>query len=401
MTNPRTRVLLVTVIAVIVAGGAFICWRSVHRGQQTQNQPTPPPQADEQTQAMQENQKRHEAAQGCLDEALKRLHQSATGQPRQRESIDLEESWLEYLQRIQAEGNYPNWSGPPCDLYLRNHPGTVSQAVDLGLLNLEVRGNGLQEVTVTVSAAPSHPIVNQSFVIPVGTLFTSSSSGTQSMVAATTIRFQFYPATINTTDDSNSSSQNRSPIELGNGRPQLAVFHPGMRAGLRNVIIRSSIPQSVTQNVPSYCINRWREVPESDSHFSVSQLDQNNPLRKLVACLDESPVEHGTKQLAVWMISDHLLDLTPQELSDKFFAESDTHAVQTATEFADAIKKRRPDISEDKLEQIRNIPPEQFQQIRTELLKAQAADEVKSYREVTRPLLEGCGIDVSNSAFFR
>lgn len=220
------------------------------------------------------------------------------------------------------------------------------------------------------------------------------------MIAATSIRFQFYPATINTIEN-NSSFLNQPESDLRNSRPQLAVFHPGAGPTLRSVSTRLDVPQSVTQNVPSYCINRWREVPDTATHFSVAELDKGNPLRKLVACLDQSPAEHRAKQLAVWMISDHMLDLTPQELADKFFAESNTHALQTDDEFADALKKMQPDISEDKLAQIRSIPPEQFQQIRTELLKAQAADEVKSYREVTRPLLEGCGIDVSSSTFFR
>lgn len=398
----KARAILVGVIVFATAVGAYKWWRSTEPSQDSHGEAATQPlvQPDAQTQQATQDQKRREEAQGCLDEGLRRLHQQAAEQPEQRENIELEENWLEYLQRIQAEGDFPNWSGGPCDLYLQTHAETVARAVDMGFATMEVRGDGLQKVTITVTSTPGHPIVNQSLLVPVGTLFTSSSAGTQSMIAASSIRFQFYPAAINSTDNS-SSSRNEREMDFTKIRPQPAVFHPDARPALRNAALHLNVAQSVAQNVPSYCINRWREVPDTEAHFSVAELEESNPLRKLVACLDQNPAEHGMKQLAVWMLSDHLLDLTPQELADKFFAESDAHAVQTPAEFAESLKKNRPDISENDLEEIRSMPPEQFQQARVQLLRAQAEKEVKSYLEITRPLLEGCGVEVSGSAFFR
>jgi hypothetical protein len=34
----------------------------------------------------------------------------------------LRDHWIKYLKEIQTENNYPNWSGPPYDLYLKSQP---------------------------------------------------------------------------------------------------------------------------------------------------------------------------------------------------------------------------------------------------------------------------------------
>lgn len=395
----RVKAILVAVIVIAVVAGAYIWWRGLHN-QKFQGVANTQSELNAQTQELAQQVQKREEAQTCLDEALQRLHQAQAEHPEQSDDLELEANWLEYLQQIQAEENFPNWSGRPCDLYLQNHARTVTKSVELGLATIEARGDGLDKVTITVTSTPNNPIFNQSLILPAGTLFTSSSADAQNMIAATSVAFRFYPAATDTTDDS-SSSRNERESDFKKVRVGLALFHRGARLEIRNIVLHENLPpQSVTQDVPSYCINRWRSVPDTEARFSASELEETNPLRKLVACLDQNPAEHRAKQMAVWMISDHLLDLTPQELADKFFAEIDAHAVQTSSEFADALKKTQPDIAEEKLEEIRRIPPEQFLQVRTTYLRAHAEEEVKSYLEVTRPLLEGCGFSLSGSAFF-
>lgn len=392
------RAVLAGVLVVAVATGAFLWWRGSHREPVagTENAlPEPNAQAPE---AAQHDQKRQEA-RTCFDEAQRRLRREEAEHPEQSDNIELDLNWLEYLQSIQAEENFPNWSGNPCDLFLQNHFPSVARTVELGLATIEARGNGLDTVRITVTSTPNNPIFNQTLVLPVGTLFTSSSANTQNMIAATSVSFRFYAAP-GTTDD-NSSLRNGQP-DSAEGQVRPAAFHPSEQGRFRDVMLHENLPaQSATQEVPSYCINRWRSVPDTDAHFDVSEMEATNPLRKLVACLDQNSARHRAKQMAIWILSDHLMDLSPQELADKFFAEGDAHAVQSASEFADALKKAEPDTPEDKLEEIRNIPAEEFQQERTKYLRAHAEDEVKSYLEVTRPLLEGCGFSVSSSALFR
>jgi hypothetical protein len=38
----------------------------------------------------------------------------------QQQENEMEEHWAKYLKDIQTQNAYPNWSGPPHDLYLRN-----------------------------------------------------------------------------------------------------------------------------------------------------------------------------------------------------------------------------------------------------------------------------------------
>jgi hypothetical protein len=392
------RAILAGVLAVAVAAGAYLWWRGSHHEPITGSENSLPEPNAQPPETAQRNQNRQEA-RTCFDEAQRRLRQEEAEHPEQTDNIELDLNWLEYLQSIQAEENFPNWSGHPCDLYLQNHFATVAKTVELGLATIEARGNGLDTVRITVMSTPNNPIFNQSLVLPAGTLFTSSSANTQNMIAATSVSFHFYAVAPGTTDD-NSLLRNGPDSFIGRARP--AAFHPGEQGSLRSVMLHENLPaQSATQEVPSYCINRWRSVPDTDAHFDVSELEATNPLRKLVACLDQNSAKHRAKQMAIWILSDHLMDLTPQELADKFFAEGDAHAVQSASEFADALKKAEPDTPEDKLEEIRNIPAEEFQQERTKYLRAHAEDEVKSYLEVTRPLLEGCGFSVSSSALFR
>jgi hypothetical protein len=396
----KSRAIFITIVVIAVLVGTFKWWGAGQHHRASDSQETTTPDAQTQ-QATKESQKRREEAQGCAERAMMRLQQTWTEQPQQHARTELEESWVEYLQSIQAEGNFPNWSGRPCDLYLQNRPSTVGRAVELGFATIEARGDGLEKVQLTVTSTPQHPIVNQSLVVAAGTLFTSSSAGTQSMIAATSVRFQFYPVGTNTTDDT-SSSLNKQEWDFEKPQARPAVFYPGKGAHIRNIASDVNIPQSVTQDVPSYCINRWREVPGSDAHFSVSEPDESNPLRKLAACLDQSSADHRDKQLAVWMVSDHLLELTTQELADKFFAEFKSHAVTpTPAEFADYLKKIKPDTSEEELEAIRHLTPGQILQVRDEALKRRADEEVQEYLKITRPLLEGCGIDVSSAAIYR
>jgi hypothetical protein len=47
------------------------------------------------------------------------------------------------------------------------------------------------------------------------------------------------------------------------------------------------------------------------------------------------------------------------------------------------------------------MTPEQFDELRTKILREEAGEEVKNYLAITRPLLEGCGIDLTGKAFFQ
>jgi hypothetical protein len=397
MTKQRT--ILISVIAgvIVVAAivGAYNWWWSkpVTNGV-TQQSAAPNAQG---LNSAQQEQKQREDAQTCLHEALQRIGQMEQEEPEQHDNLELEKSWLEYLQRIQAEGSYQNWSDRPCDLYLRNHPNQIDQAVAQGFATVTAQGNGLKTVQVSVTSTANTPVL----YLPVGTLFTSSSSGTQSMIAAQSARFVFHP--VKTDDD---TSQNSGPSPRGRPRLRVALLRRGADSEFRNAALNvnmseNSSEQTMTQEVSSYCINRWLDVPESNVQFTVSQPEESSPLRKLVSCLADNPADHKAKQAAVWMLSDGLMDLTPPELADKFFAYDDEHYPRTLAEFMENLKGKNTDISEEDLQNLGSITPEQFDELRTKLLREQAEKEVQGYLAITRPLLEGCGIDLSGKAFFQ
>jgi hypothetical protein len=51
-------------------------------------------------------------------EARKELSEALANLPLEAQ---MEERWTRYLRRIQAQGRYENWQGPPYDLYKRDH----------------------------------------------------------------------------------------------------------------------------------------------------------------------------------------------------------------------------------------------------------------------------------------
>jgi hypothetical protein len=397
MTKQRTILISVIagVIVVVAVAGAYKRWRSRPVPNGVTQQSSEPNVQD--LNSVQQEQKQRKDSQTCLNEALQRIGQMEEEEPDQHDNLELEKSWLEYLQRIQAEGNYQNWSDRPCELYLRNHPNHVDQAVALGLATITAHGNDLLTVQVSITSTANNPVL----YLPVGTLFTSSTSGAQSMIAAESARFVFRPVK---TDD--TTSQNTGPAPPGRPRLRLALLQRGADDEFRNVALNMSEnqnqpQQTVTHEVSSYCINRWLDVPETNVQFTVSQPEASSPLRKLVSCLADNPANHKAKQAAVWMVSDGLMDLTPHELGDKFFAYDDEHSPRTHTEFTEALKGKNTDLSEEDIQNLGSMTPEQFDELRTKILREEAGEEVKNYLAITRPLLEGCGIDLTGKAFFQ
>ena len=134
MTKQRTILISVIagVIVVVAVAGAYKRWRSRPVPNGVTQQSSEPNVQD--LNSVQQEQKQRKDSQTCLNEALQRIGQMEEEEPDQHDNLELEKSWLEYLQRIQAEGNYQNWSDRPCELYLRNHPNHVDQAVAMGMI---------------------------------------------------------------------------------------------------------------------------------------------------------------------------------------------------------------------------------------------------------------------------
>lgn len=235
----------------------------------------------------------------------------------------------------------------------------AQRATEKGDLDVSAQGVGLDSMSVTMTSTR-----NDSIVFPVGTRFNSASSGTQNMISAATITFVFTSA---------------SP----------------------------SSPQTIVLPVPVYCVDRWLDVPTPASSFSVSYTEETDPLRKLAACLESDSAPHQVKQLAIWMVSDSLMDITQDELAAKFLDESEQHwreTYSTGDKAAEEIKKRMPEADPAFIDRVRQMTSAELEELLDTVrpgLRRDAALEVKTYVEQTPALLSGCGYDLSTKRFFQ
>lgn len=393
MNDNQKRILGAVALVVVVVVGAVIYW-APHPPPPT---PTPTPAPQPGPDVSNQIEAWRQSGQDCLDRALAQIQQIGGDTPHTQEKRNLEKRWVQYLQRLQAEHNYPNWPGPPCDLYLRRTNQSVSQAVASGIVQLEVHGAGLDKITVSVTVAPDVSVPGGTLVIPVGAVFASATNSTQNMMAAESVRFAF------STDSASLSTPRATPS------PSSIWFRPAAFETSDSVrLLRVSSPQprpsqSVTQDISVYCIDRWRHTPKKEDRFSLAEPDPNSPVQKLVSCLEHSQEEHEAKQAAVWMLSDDLMNMTAKTVAEKLFASIQQEAPADLDHFvvyvAGILRLDGSDISDEKLEELRQQLSDNFEQKRRMFLWSIALVNVESFK-TTAPLLQGCGFDLSNKAFF-
>jgi hypothetical protein len=388
---PALRLAIPAALGAAVIGGLYFVFQPTEPGRDA-----PGPVAEPSPELPQANQAPVVDVDACRD-ALALLEPEPHDTPQQREAKDLERRWVQYLEEIQSQADHANWSGQPCELYARNHRRSAREAVALGLATIEAQGNGLKSVTLRVTL---NGATGTSIIVPVGTQFTSGSAGTQNMMAAASIRFSFAPVPAG---DTRAAAGPLESLRFMLDRPSLiGAARAGERYGLRQAMYRPpSGPRTYVGEVPAYCINRWRNVPGADAAFSVSYPDEASPLPRLLSCLEKQPAEHGVKQLAVWMISDDLVNLTPAQLEERIFEEVKGKARHlTGAELAEIAKQRNASISEDLLRQMRSLSSAEVEQVQSILLRRLAQEDARAYAEAG-PLLQACGYDTADSAFFR
>ncbi|MGI9079145.1 MAG: hypothetical protein ACR2G6_17715 [Gemmatimonadaceae bacterium] len=244
-------------------------------------------------------------------------------------------------------------------------PGEGQRAGDIdvlaaqqeGLATVSVRGIDLEQLSVEVSSSEAGVIV-----IPVGTVFASSSVGTQTMMAAKTIRVVF-------------------PGEPGQ---------------------RYEVPQVQTVEVDVYCLNRMLKAPTPESEFTVvAGGGEQQPVRVLATCLETQDAEHSARQLAIWMTSDGFLGMSEDEVRQQLRAglEAELEASLSSPEKLAMLRDSMPGLSDEDLQQILNNP------VLRDTVLAEARSgvetEIARYKTEARALLEACQVDLSAARFFQ
>lgn len=328
-------------------------------------------------------QERATEAAACGESAIQLLSAGAVETP----DSALEKRWVRYLTTIQAQGDVANWSDMPCKLYVQNHVHDAGEAAAINLASIQVSGQDLNFVTLTVTPAIEG---GGTIVLPAGTLFTAGSTATQNMILADTAAISWF-----------------------------APSNP----------IRGDSPQAIVRNLSSYCINRWREVPGADASFQVTYSAQNDPLGKLAKCLErDAHSDHRAKQVAIWLVSDNLLEMTEAELAERLRKEIRDHNSWSLRFFQEAIRPDYPDASDEELtrliqeafrsqpnltpvgvlEVVSHLPEEEAKErldkfSDTDIERWIAEDAEGGVQEFVKdggPLLQGCGYDISSYALF-
>lgn len=232
----------------------------------------------------------------------------------------------------------------------------VDQAQENGIIRATVSGTGRVD-TLRLEITSTHQI---DIVIPVGTLFGSSTSGTQNMIAARTVRLVF------------------------------------LDAGTQ------------TQEIEVYCVNRFLDIPSLGSTFTISTTsttDASSPVRKLAACLEQHDAPQRVRQLAVWVVSDELWDLSPEELAERFLEEGMKEFENLdVDQVIDAARQRGVEISDAEAQILRDLYHNNrptYDKILRAVVSQRVEENIRDYREKAAPLLQECGFDLSNKALFQ
>jgi hypothetical protein len=192
---------------------------------------------------------------------------------------------------------------------------TVLQIQQSGAGSVTVTGVDVSNLRVDVSLPQSGNVI-----IPVGTVFASNDSGTQTMIAARTV--------------------------------QVTVTTPNQ-------------PQSI--NLEVYCINRTLDAPTSFSGYTVvTGGEELDPVRKLAAFLENSKADHYTRQLTIWLMSENHLNLTAAQMHDVLYK----HDVELVDRLSSSestvqdIERSFPSMTEEQIVKLQQSIQESKQQLR-------------------------------------
>ena len=122
-----------------------------------------------------------------------------------------------------------------------------------GKLEAEVKGSGIQVVSISLRRLTPYPIT---VCVPVGAYFVSASAGTQNMVSTTGTR-----------------------VDLGSDQP-------------------------TTVHLSAACANRPKAIPGGRDRFSVRVSPHQAELAKLMPVLNKAKVRYAVEQAAVWIVTD-------------------------------------------------------------------------------------------------
>jgi hypothetical protein len=176
-------------------------------------------------------------------------------------------------------------------------------------------------------------------------------------------------------------------------------------------------PQS-TQQVETYCLRQFAAPPTLDSHLylpsgaytssnTTVNVEEMEPLQKLVSCLAKRPDSRTDRELAVWLIADKRsqksYEEVKSELREGFQRQGESGlTAEMMTDIREKLKSQFPGIGEERLnDEISYYRQNTLEKRISEQAGQKAAEEVRNFLRVGRPLLDECGQKTGEMRFFQ
>jgi hypothetical protein len=241
-------------------------------------------------------------------------------------------------------------------------PVPLDQALTQGLVRVEATGaGGTSSVMLNVSAA-SNRVIGLRIAVPSGARFS------------------------------------------GTGKHQaMAVSHTTV------IDVPAAAGTMVRTEIPAYCLNRFLPPPSLEASLKLeegsgSEPEEREPIQKLIKCLEKGSADRKVGQMAVWVVTEGLLDKSRSQVLELFRARAEKELVaEVETKLASAenfqaLKTQFPDIPEERIR-------ERIAQTKRDVAQAEVAKvierEIDDYVRSAYHPLRDCGYDTSTARFFQ
>jgi hypothetical protein len=190
-----------------------------------------------------------------------------------------------------------------------------------------------------------------------------------------------------------------------------------MTAHAVTIHLSDSAPES-TQQIETYCLHQFAAPPTLTSNLylpsgayeysrSGVEVEEMEPLQKLVSCLADRTDSRTDRELAVWMLADgrdrKSYEQVRAELRDRYKSQGESGlGNELMGDIREKLRRQFPNLSAERLEQeIGYYRQTTLEKRISDQAEQKATEEIKSFLQVARPLLEKCGRKPGEMKFFQ
>jgi hypothetical protein len=172
-----------------------------------------------------------------------------------------------------------------------------------------------------------------------------------------------------------------------------------------------------TQQVETYCLHQFDDPPTLKSQLSIASFpnssmgsgvseEETEPLHKLASCLANETEGRETRNLAIWMLSDHhagkSFDEVKEELQRQYRRQAEAKLPgDLAGNIRETMRRQFPGVSDERLgQEIEYYRQNTLEKRIAAEAEQKTQEELKGFLAV-KPLLEKCGSKPGGMRFFQ